>query len=54
MRSVFLTDLSATKKNVESLVEDGRRRWSIENQGFHTQKRQGYYVEHMYSRDCRR
>lgn len=47
----FLTGLPATKKNVESLVSYGRRRWDIENQGFHTQKRQGYYLEHMYSRN---
>lgn len=47
----FLTDLPVTKKNAEGLVAYGRRRWAIENQGFNTQKRQGYYLEHMYSRN---
>ena len=47
----YLTDLPVTKKNVEGLVMDGRRRWAIENQGFNTQKRQGYCLEHMYSRN---
>lgn len=47
----FLTDLPVTKKNAEGLAAYGRRRWAIENQGFNTQKRQGYYLEHMYSRN---
>lgn len=45
----FLTDLPVTKKNIKSMVAYGRRRWGIENQGFNTQKRQGYCLEHMYS-----
>ena len=45
----FLTDLAVTKKNVRNVVYYGRRRWGIENHGFNTQKRQGYYLEHMYS-----
>lgn len=47
----FITDLPITRKNAESLVEAGRARWKIENEGFNTQKRQGYHLEHMYSKN---
>lgn len=30
----FLTDLAVNKKNIKRLIEDGRRRWKIENEGF--------------------
>lgn len=50
-RFLFLTDLSVTKGNVGKTVEDGRKRWRIENEGFNTQKRQGYFLEHRYSKD---
>lgn len=47
----FLTNLPITEKNRKDLLEDGRRRWGIENQGFNTQKRQGYALEHLFSRN---
>lgn len=47
----FITDLSVGKKNVKTLAEQGRRRWTIENEGFNTQKNGGYYLEHMFSRN---
>lgn len=47
----FLTDLPITRKNVAGLVERGRIRWRIENDGFNAQKRQGYHLEHQYSRN---
>jgi len=50
-RFLFLTDLPVTRGNVGALVEYGRKRWRIENEGFNTQKRQGYCLEHMYSKD---
>lgn len=50
-RSLFLTDLSVTKRNVGKLVEYGRRRWRIENEGYNMQKRQGYCLEHQYSKN---
>jgi hypothetical protein len=31
--------------------EGGRLRWKIENEGFNTQKNQGYGFEHPYSQD---
>ena len=30
----------------------GRRRWSIENYGFNAQKNHGYFLEHLFSRNC--
>ena len=49
----FLTDLPVTRKNVEALVESGRMRWKIENEGFNAQKQHGYCLEHLYSRNYR-
>ena len=34
-----------------ALVEAGRRRWKIENEGFNTQKNHGYYLEHLFSKN---
>ena len=48
----FLTDLSVTKKNVQQTVFYGRRRWSIENRGFNAQKNHGFFIEHLFSRNC--
>lgn len=46
----FLTSLPVSQKNVADLVERGRMRWKIENEGFNTQKNQGYYLEHLFSK----
>lgn len=48
---VFVTDLSITGRNVKETVERGRWRWKIENEGFNTQKKQGYNLEHRFSHD---
>lgn len=50
-RFLFLTNLSVGQKNVAGLVAYGRLRWKIENEGFNTQKRQGYHLEHQFSRN---
>ena len=47
----FLTNLPASKKNVESLSYWGRRRWAIENRGFNAQKNHGFNLEHLYSKN---
>lgn len=47
----FLTSLPVGKKNVPDLIERGRMRWKIENEGFNTQKNQGYCLEHLFSKD---
>lgn len=48
---VFITDLSVSKRNCESTVQDGRRRWKIENKGFNDQKNQGFELKHLFSED---
>ena len=48
---LFLTDLPVRQKNVAALVEAGRRRWKIENEGFNTQKNHGYCLEHLFSKN---
>lgn len=48
-RFLYITNLPVRERNVKEVVESGRRRWGIENQGFNTQKRQGYHLEHRYS-----
>ncbi len=50
-KSVFITDLPANQKSVVTLMAAGRRRWKIENEGFNMQKRHGYNLEHLYSRN---
>lgn len=47
----FLTNLPVNQKNVSELVKRGRMRWKIENEGFNMQKNQGYYLEHLFSKD---
>ena len=49
IRFTFLTDLPVNKKNIKRLIEDGRKRWKIEKEGFNQQKKHGYYLEHLYS-----
>ncbi len=39
-----------SKGNMGAVVEKGRMRWKIENEGFNTQKRQGYCLGHQYSK----
>ena len=48
----FLTNLPITQKNVERIIFFGRRRWAIENRGFNEQKKHGYYIEHLFSKNC--
>ena len=47
----FITDYSMTKSSCKMIMNHGRRRWPIENQGFKRQKRHGYCLTHMFSRD---
>lgn len=48
---IFVTDLSINKRNYKRLIDDGRRRWKIENEGFNTQKNHGYFLEHLFSKN---
>ncbi|MCK5536028.1 MAG: hypothetical protein KAI79_04330 [Bacteroidales bacterium] len=49
-RFVYVTNIKATKENIYSLCQYGRKRWNIENEGFDEQKNHGYAVKHKYSR----
>ncbi|TAM97729.1 MAG: hypothetical protein EPN39_10675 [Chitinophagaceae bacterium] len=55
-RFVYLTNLSLGKELSEKqsviikIVEAGRLRWKIENEGFNTQKNNGYHLHHKFSR----
>ena len=48
---VFITDLPVSNRNCESLADDGRRRWKIENEGFNVQKNHGYGLTHLFSQN---
>ena len=50
-RFLFLTNLPIRHNNVAALIASGRRRWKIENEGFNAQKRHGYFLEHLFSKD---
>lgn len=47
-RNSWVTDISVTEQNIQTLVKGGRCRWKIENECFNTLKNQGYYIEHNY------
>ena len=47
----WLSSFKVEQENVASLGKAARCRWKIENQGFNTQKNQGFALEHPYSRD---
>jgi hypothetical protein len=49
-RFVWLTNEKVTEKNVRSFCQTGRMRWTIENEGFNTQKNGGYNLGHRYAR----
>ena len=49
-RFVNLTSIKVDKDNVRDIMNAGRMRWKIENEGFNTQKNQGYNLEHRYTR----
>ena len=50
---LWISSIRVSQKNYEKLSNKGGRcRWKIENQGFKTQKKEGYELEHAYSEDC--
>lgn len=48
---VFITNFCVDQYNCVSFIKGGRLRWKIENEGFNTQKNQGYNLEHLYSKN---
>jgi len=49
-RFVYLTNIKISRSNAAEVVQTGRLRWKIENEGFNTQKNLGYNLERKYSR----
>jgi len=47
-KNTWVTDLSISKDNIETLVRAGRCRWKNENELFNVMKNHGYYMEHNY------
>lgn len=45
-----ITDLDVDNNSAWELSSTGRLRWKIENEGFNTQKNNGYGLQHKYSR----
>lgn len=48
-RFVHITNINMDKQNVWKMSYYGRLRWKIENEGFNTQKNQGYNLQHKYA-----
>lgn len=44
----WVTDIQVDEHNVRELVQGGRARWKIENEGFNTLKNHGYHLEHNF------
>jgi hypothetical protein len=51
-RFVHITNMEVNKTTVWDVGFYGRLRWKIENEGFNTQKNQGYNLQHKYCRKC--
>jgi hypothetical protein len=49
-RFVYITNLKIDRQNARDIVTAGRLRWKIENEGFNTQKNQGYELKHKFAR----
>jgi len=49
-RFVYLTNLTVDNKSCDAISFTGRLHQKIENEGFNTQKKQGYALEHKFSR----
>jgi hypothetical protein len=46
----YITSFSPNWKTVKEIIENGRLRFKIENEGFNTQKNLGYGLSHKFSR----
>ena len=47
----WITNLEINKRNLKELIQAGRWRWKIENEGFNNQKNGLYRIEHLNSRN---
>lgn len=50
-RFQWITNILLTNRNLEEMIEAGRGRWKIENEGFNNQKNGIYNIEHLNCRD---
>ena len=46
----YITNLKVKDSNIIDIVQMGRRRWKIENEGFNEQKNGTYNISHLCSR----
>lgn len=51
VRFRWISSLEVTKRNIEEMINAGRGRWKIENEGFNNQKNGLYRIEHLNSRN---
>lgn len=47
----YISNLKVTNNNIEKIVELGRKRWKIENEGFNVQKNGTFCISHLCSRN---
>ena len=47
----YISNLNVNNSNIKKIVELGRRRWKIENEGFYTQKHRTFNITHLNSRN---
>ena len=46
-----MSSLVLTERNLEEMIQAGRGRWKIENEGFNNQKKGIYRIEHLNSKN---
>jgi len=46
---VYVSSFKITKNNAAQIIQGGRLRWKIENEGFNEQKNGGYNLGHLFS-----
>lgn len=47
----YISNLQINDDNIDKIVQLGRNRWKIENQGFYTQKHRTFDITHLNSRN---
>lgn len=47
----YITNFDVTDNNIKNIVQLGRKRWKIENEGFYTQKHRTFDITHLNSRN---
>ena len=47
----YISNIDINNHNIKEVVELGRKRWKIENEGFYTQKHRTFNISHLNSRN---